>query len=210
MALAVATLASPAVSADRIGSSTRLAPPSDLTTVGSTGAAQHIDRGLIEHILAGWKDEPRQTAIQVLAKYGLPDEATPERLVWHNNGPWKVTMLVNEEIPHYFPKPHHDFLYQAIYYHVPLDMFDDLAFYDGSVIVERTKGTIAARCDKEENNFLALNLADEIIRGKRSVDSAREFYAETIIQMQHQEYTKGFLFSVPQEPQNDPDHPVRP
>jgi len=29
---------------------------------------------------------------------------------------------------------------------------------------------IAARCDKEEPNFLAINLAHEIITGKRSVD----------------------------------------
>jgi hypothetical protein len=53
---------------------------------------------------------------------------------------------------------------------VPPDKFDELAEYDGSVIVERTKGEIAARCDLEGANFLALNLAHEIVTGKRSVD----------------------------------------
>jgi len=45
-------------------------------------------------------------------------------------------------------------------------------------------------------NFPALNLADEISSGKRSVKDAHKFYAETIKEMKHQEYTKGFLFQV--------------
>lgn len=61
---------------------------------------------------------------------------------------------------------------------VPPDKFDDLALYDGSVIVERTKGEISARCDQEPMNFLALNLAHDIITGKRSVGDARKTYAE--------------------------------
>lgn len=76
-----------------------------------------------------------------------------------NNGPWKRSELVNEEIQHDFPKPHHDMLKQAIAWKVPAGKFDDLAEYDGSIIVERTKGEVAARCDKEEANFLAINLA---------------------------------------------------
>ena len=41
----------------------------------------------------------------------------------------------------------------------------DLARFDGSVIVERTRGEIGARCDKEEMNYLALNLAHDIVTG---------------------------------------------
>jgi len=53
----------------------------------------------------------------------------------------------HEEIPHDFPKPHMDMLLQSIDYPVPPDKFDELAAYDGSVIAERTKGELAARCD---------------------------------------------------------------
>ncbi|MEX2153654.1 MAG: hypothetical protein WD825_09970 [Gemmatimonadaceae bacterium] len=58
-------------------------------------------------------------------------------------------------MPHSFPKPHTDLLEQFIDYRVPVDKYDELAAYDGSVIVERTKGEISARCDKEAMNFLA-------------------------------------------------------
>lgn len=49
--------------------------------------------------------------------------------------------------------PHKDMLLQVIAYEVPADKFDDLAAFDGSVIAERTRGEIAARCDKEAANI---------------------------------------------------------
>jgi hypothetical protein len=102
-------------------------------------------------------------------------------LTWFNNGPWKRTIVYKEEVRHDFPKPHTDFVEQFIDYRVPTDKFDELAAYDGSVIVERTKGEISARCDKEEMNLLALNLSHDIVRGTKSVDQARQFYADTAV-----------------------------
>jgi hypothetical protein len=163
------------------------------------------DQATVEKIISGWKMKPQETARKLIAKYGQPNEASSMRLVWHNNGPWKMTELVNEEIPHNFPKPHPDFLKQTISYQVPPDKYDELAEYDGSVIVERTKGEIAARCDMEGANFLALNLANEIVTGKRSVKDARKFYAETIREMKNPEYMKGLMFQTSSAAQGDPD-----
>ncbi len=166
------------------------------------------DRATVERIISDWKSKPQEVARTVIAKYGAPQEATAMRLVWHNNGPWKQTELVNEEIPHSFPKPHPDMLKQTISYRVPSDKFDELAEYDGSVIVERTKGEIAARCDKEEANFLALNLANDIVTGKRSAKEARKFYAEAVREMKHPEYMQGFLFQPSRTGQGDADQEV--
>ena len=88
---------------------------------------------------------------------------------------------------------------------MPPDKFDELTEYDGSVIVERTKGEIAARCDLEGANFLALNLANEIVTGKRSVNDARKFYAEAIRDMKHPEYMQGLLFQASRAEAGDPD-----
>ncbi|MCA1601979.1 MAG: hypothetical protein LC776_10185 [Acidobacteria bacterium] len=166
------------------------------------------DQQTAEQIIAGWKAKPQEVARKMIAKYGQPNEATANRLIWHNAGPWKRTELVNEEIPHRFPKPHNDMLYQAISYRVPPDKFDELAAYDGSVIVERTKGELAARCDMEEANFLALNLANDIVTGKKGVEAARKFYAEAMREMKHPEYKQGFLFQVARTDQGDPDKEV--
>jgi len=167
-----------------------------------------------EQIIASWKDKPAEVARTMIKKYGQPQEVTSNRLAWHRNGPWKVTELVNEEIPHNFPMPHTDMLYQAIAYRIDPEKADELLQYDGSVILERTKGEIAARCDKEEANFLAINLAHEIATGKRSVDDARRFYAESIQTMMKtgkpNEYLQGFRFTLPTGDQGDRDKPFGP
>lgn len=67
-----------------------------------------------DQVIAKWKSTPRDVAKTMIAKYGQPQEVTANRLIWHNDGPWKLTELVNEEIPHDFPMPHKDMLYQAI------------------------------------------------------------------------------------------------
>jgi hypothetical protein len=179
---------------------------------GQSSSMPMADKAMVDKYLAGWKARPREVAQKMIGKYGQPQEATPQRLIWHNNRPWKVTELVDEEIPHDFPMPHHDMLYQAIAYRVAdSDKVESLFQYDGSVIVERTKGELAARCDKEEANFLAINLAHDIVTGKRNVEDARKFYADSIMAMMKGkpgEYLEGFRFQLPQGSQGDRDKPT--
>jgi hypothetical protein len=107
--------------------------------------------------------------------------------------------------------PHTDMLYQAIDYRIDPSKADALLTYDGSVILERTKGEIAARCDKEEPNFLAINLSNDVATGKRSVEDARKFYAETMSAFMKEgksnDYLTGFRFSVAKGGTGDPDKP---
>jgi hypothetical protein len=138
-------------------------------------------------------------------------EATKSLLIWRDNGPWKRTIVYREEVDHDFPMPHKDVLEQVINYEVPPDKFDELAHYDGSVIVERTKGEISARCDKEGANFLALNLANDIVRGNKSVEEARQAYGEAIKQMMDgnpPEAMQKLTFEVPQSNVGDTDQSI--
>jgi hypothetical protein len=177
-----------------------------------SGLAVAAERMSAEATIASWPDMPKQAAMKLIAKYGQPDGVTPDQLVWRGKGAWKETTLYREEIPHQFPMPHTDFLEQSIDYRVPTDKFDELAQYDGSVIVERTKGTLAARCDKEELNMLALNLAHDIITGQRSVEDARAFYAKTAMAFKNGEkppYTQKLQFTVASGGRaGDPDKPA--
>lgn len=178
--------------------------PKQQTREGRMQAAQAI---------ASWKAKPKEVAETMIAKYGQPHEVTANRLIWHNNGPWKFTELVNEEIPHDFPMPHKDMLLQMIDYRIEPAKADELLAYDGSLILERTKGEIGARCDKEAANFLAVNLAHDVATGKRSVDDARVFYAASVSEFmktgKKNDYLQGFRFSVPASDQGDPDKPFK-
>ncbi|MBU1211942.1 MAG: hypothetical protein KJ587_11795 [Alphaproteobacteria bacterium] len=165
------------------------------------------DGGKVTEMTAGWPKVARKAADAMIKKYGSPSEATENMFVWYNNGPWKRTIVYKEEADHEFPMPHKDVLEQFVAYEVPSDKFDELAAYDGSVIVERTKGEISARCDKEGANFLALNLADDIVTGEKSVEEARQAYAEAIqafMAGNPPDSMKGLTFNVNRDYSGDP------
>lgn len=134
-------------------------------------------------VISDWPDVSKKAANAMIEKYGEPSEVTASMLMWEETGPFIRTIVYKQETDHDFPMPHKDVLEQFIHYDVPVDKFDDLAEYDGSVIVERTKGEMSARCDKEAANLLALNLANDIITGKATVNEARQQYADVIMKM---------------------------
>lgn len=185
----------------------------------STAIVSYSQKGKLKSVsaheakswVANWPSKPKEVADKMISKYGAPNEVTATMLVWHNNGPWKRTILYKEEIPHDFPKSHTDLLEQFLDYKVPLNKYDDLAMYDGSVMVERTKGEISARCDKEEMNFLALNLANDVATGKKTVEEARDYYARAVkdfMQGKLDPYVQGLKFSTGGDTK-DPDSPAK-
>ncbi|HZI02355.1 MAG TPA: hypothetical protein VEX63_14490 [Flavisolibacter sp.] len=154
-----------------------------------------------------WPMASQMAIKEQTALYGKPDEVTPTMVVWHNKGAWKKTTITNYESQHHFPVMHTDCMEQVIAYRVPPGMGDELAIFDGSVTIDRTQGTIAARCDKEENNMLALNLAHDIIMGKKTVDEARKSYGEMVMQAKagnKPDYMKKLMFTAGMNTE-DPD-----
>jgi len=159
--------------------------------------------------IASWPEISKKVANMMIEKYGQPNGVTPDMLVWKNNGPWKRTIVSRDTVAHNFPTPHPDLLEQFINYKVPVDKYDDMAAYDGSVILERTKGEMSARCDAEGANFLAINLANDVATGKRTTDQARAYYTQAMKTFKEtgvmDPYMKGFVFPVPTGGTQDPD-----
>lgn len=179
-----------------------------LMTAPAATAQQPMSEAQMRAMLATWPMSSQKAAMDMMQKYGPPQEMTPTMLMWRNNGPWKYTMISNMEIPHNFPVPHPDVMKQAVNYDVPVDKYDEMAAYDGSVILERTKGELAARCDKEGANFLAVNLANDVATGRRSVADARAYYAKAIDTFMKtgtmDRYMRGLTFQPPARA-GDPD-----
>jgi hypothetical protein len=92
----------------------------------------------------------------------------------------------------------------------PADRADDLLAYNGSLLIDRTRGELASRADSEATNFLAINLANEILRGARTPEEARLVHAQAVQQAQHPQYKYSFLFPVARVTQADPDQPLVP
>ena len=73
----------------------------------------------------------------------------PDPAVLAPQHPWKRTELTSDAVVHHWPAPHTDFLTQYLDYRVPPEQAHLVAMFDGSILVDRTRGEVAARCDSE-------------------------------------------------------------
>lgn len=168
----------------------------------------HDYKHYIEQILSTWEKEQQEGALKIIEKYGYPDEAIASRLIWYNNWPWKRTVMLRDAVPHNLPINHMDFLAQTIDYRTPVELFDEIARYDGSCYPDRTRGEVTVICDKEEANFLSVNLFHEIVTGKRTVDEAKYFMVETEADYLFKNISSPYLEEILFPPQRytiDPD-----
>jgi hypothetical protein len=172
------------------------------------GAELMVDPVDAARIIAEWPVAQQKVAEQMLARYGPPNEATPTRLIWYRNRPWKRTEITSDVVVHNWPAPHSDFLTQTIDYRVPPPMIGMIAQFDGSILVDRTKGEVSARCDSEAANVLGLNMVHEIVTGKRDVTGARRTSEQNTVAYnlgRDAPYAERLLFDVPEGGTEDLD-----
>jgi hypothetical protein len=149
--------------------------------------------------MEGWPEESREAAQLVIDKFGDPDEATDSVLIWDRPGPWKRIVAYRDFDSHEFPAPHNDSVESFLQHAVPSEKVSDITAFDGSVVVNRTRGELSARCHDEEANHLALNLANDIIEGRKTVQEAREYYAHEFLAYRKKEptpYMEGLRFEA--------------
>ncbi len=174
----------------------------DQNTQSQSTAHRSADSASISKIIGAWPERPRLGAKEMIAKYGAPQEATSERLIWHKAGPFKRITVLNLETPHDFPLPHVDFLEHTIEYNVPQDKVGDLIAFDASSTINRTVGELSARCDLEGHNILTLNLDHDIVTGKKTVEQARQAFGEIVQQDvtgKHPAYVEALQFQPAKE-----------
>jgi len=134
-----------------------------------------------QETIKNWPEDQKEVANEIIKEYGNPDETTPSLLIWYNKKRWKKIIVSKEGNQHNFPFPHLDICESVTTYRVPEKMFSDLAKFDGSVTVRRTQGEISARCHDEMANLLAINLANDIIHGKKTVEESRKAYVDIMV-----------------------------
>jgi hypothetical protein len=169
----------------------------------------------LDRVVGDWPAEAREAARRTGERYGPPDEAMPSRLVWNHPLPWKRVVVNRDPVEHRFPQPHQDRVEGWIDLEVPWESAADLTAFNGSIRVERTRGEVAVTCDVEAINFLAVNLAHDLVTGRIDVEEARREYTEMVaghLMGRAQPYTTGLAF----EPMSagagtaDEDQPVAP
>lgn len=135
----------------------------------------------LNEILAAWPEPSRRVAAITVERYGYPDEIALEQLGWNERAPWKRIIANRNGVPHLFPRPHEDLLEHWILYRVWPERRGDLARFERSLIVAGAGTELGVRCDREEMCCLTLNLAHEVITGRRDVHDARRTYTEKVL-----------------------------
>lgn len=138
--------------------------------------AQRVRDAYARRMISGWPVVSLRTAEAVIEKYGPPDLAVADRLVWYDNGQWKITTVYRD------PAEHVDVLEQTIGYAVPQEKTAALSRLDLALRLSRDRRSLSAVSESEETNVLALNLADEVVRDQRTPEEARALYLKTVVQ----------------------------
>lgn len=175
-------------------------------TMNNTNAVTNNDNKEMPNV-SNWPEASQMAVKEITDLYGKPDGTMTDEMIWVNKGPWKKICITKMESKHSFPIEHTDMMTTTIGYDVPQDKMDDLGVFDGSVTFDRTQGTMSARCDKEANNILALNLANDIITNKKTVAAARKSYGDIVKEKMNggnPAYMQKLTFSAPSK-SGDPD-----
>lgn len=160
-----------------------------------------------ESIILQWPTYSFRLARYMITKYGQPAISADARLVWIDNGPWKKTVVYR--VP---PGGGRDDgrLEQSAGYRVLPERLAELKLFDPAVAVDDKAGTLTVLSNAESDNFLAMNLADEVVRGKRSAKDASGFRRQ-ILKLQDagksSPYLEKLLF-MPERPSSREVPPV--
>lgn len=134
------------------------------------------EAGRAKAATADWPEKARLLAAATVQEYGQPDEIRADQLTWRRRHPW--TMIAVYRDAQSIESPNN--LLQALPYEVSPRRWRALSSFERGVAYDPVRKELVARGESEEVNLLALNLADEIIQGKRSPAEAAEFYDRTL------------------------------
>lgn len=176
------------------------ATPSDpATTDPSRTGTTPTSAGAAEAAIKDWPKEVQSQARMLIERYGQPATATATELVWNDNGPWRKTTLRREGFTQSTMGKDRDHLEQVISYQVPSGKVAEIKRFDKRLEVNEAANELISRADTESMNYLALNLADDIVKGQRSVQGARVFYQKVKMlerSGKSSPYLDGFIFTM--------------
>ncbi len=153
-------------------------------------------RELAERVSAAWSEPSRLAARRVMALYGPPDEVGAGRLTWRGNGPWKRTVVRNR--PRSYAGDRGEdlgVLEQTVDYGLTPEEAVGLAPFSRRLRLDPGRMEMTSRSDREETNFLRLNLADDVLRGRMTAWEAKDSF-ERVLRLESSGKTSRYLLEL--------------
>ncbi len=120
----------------------------------------------------GWPTESRDAAVALELKLGPPAEVDESHLTWNNAGGWKrITVHRAGETD----DTHLDVIDVVVDYDVPNnEAAETIARLNAGLAVQGESNEISAWCETEAQCILALNLANDLVTGRQTLDEAKQ------------------------------------
>jgi hypothetical protein len=153
-------------------------------------------RELAEATVAHWSNTSSLAARRMMEQYGVPDEVRADQLIWNGNGPWRRTVVSNVR-PGFAENELSELgvVEQSVDYAMSPGQAEKVASFDERVSFNPRSGELLSRADKEEHNFLRMNLADDIVHGRLSPDAAKSSYG-SIVNFESSGKTSPYLMGL--------------
>lgn len=155
--------------------------PAAKTTAGEPAMDAESRRALAENVSSGWSEKSRLAARLLIARYGAPDVVGASRLVWHGNAPWKRTIV--RDMPRPYASAAEEELgviEQTVAYNLTPEQAPSLAAFSDRLSADAAAMELTSRADREELNFLRLNLANDLLLRVIVPTDARAAYARIL------------------------------
>ena len=135
--------------------------------------------------LKNWRNSDAVSYAEALIKkFGDPDEVTQTRLLWNSiEPPFDKTWIIDESIPHDFPKPHRDYVYSSMMIPLQSDMMESLSHASGSIIYDGLTKMVTARCGTLYANAATLGFVKKLAEGEipyKNKELVKQAYAKAI------------------------------
>lgn len=171
-----------------------------VTAVRSTAGESTMDaesrRALAENVSSGWSEKSRLAARLMIARYGAPDVVGASRLVWQGNGPWKRTIVRDLTRP-YASDPGDELgvIEQTVSYNLTPEQAPVLSGFSDRLSADAAAMELTSRADREELNFLRLNLANDLLLRVVVPADAKVAYAR-ILELEAAGKTTPYLLAL--------------
>ncbi len=146
-----------------------------LAAILMLSACSSLPHKVADGVVDGWNPPSAAAARRLLALYGLPDDVTRNRLTWNDKGAFKRIVVWNHPLRYRSPRDF-DLIEETVAYPTTREQAAELVSFSPALTVDTGRGEISARGSREAANLLTLNLADEVLRGRKTSAEARTAY----------------------------------
>ena len=93
--------------------------------------------------------------------------------LWKTKGLFTQHLLIDEDVKHCVPRPHHDYFYSSVKFYIPPKKVCDVLKISGSINYDGLKKELTARCGGIGANYATIYLGMLVASGKLSLSQVK-------------------------------------